>query len=178
MSRQLQSADFQGAEFYCIALGSNRRSAEHGDPRANVRAAMLALQRLGSLERSSDIVETEPLGPSRRRFANAAILLRCDLDPPKLLAGLKAIERHFGRRRGRRWGARVIDLDIILWSGGAYRNTTLTIPHPDFRTRSFVLKPAAQIAAEWRDPATGLSVRQLLLRHNHPKPLDRAPRTL
>src|SRR3546814_8929009 len=63
---------------------------------------------------------TPPLGPTIRRFANMVAIIESDDDPPALLRRLKAIEHAFGRRRGRRWGARVIDLDIILWSGGAW----------------------------------------------------------
>jgi 2-amino-4-hydroxy-6-hydroxymethyldihydropteridine diphosphokinase len=85
-----------------------------------------------------------------------------DEPPPVLLARLKTIERAMGRRRGRRWGARVIDLDIVLWSGGRWRARTLTVPHASFSERRFVLAPLAMVAGGWRDPATGRSVRQLL----------------
>ena len=78
-----------------------------------------------------------------------------------MLAHLKVIERRFGRRRGRRWGARVIDLDIILWSGGAWSSPGLVVPHPAFRDRAFVLGPAATLAPGWRDPVTGRTLRQL-----------------
>ncbi|WP_163535997.1 2-amino-4-hydroxy-6-hydroxymethyldihydropteridine diphosphokinase, partial [Klebsiella pneumoniae] len=70
--------------------------------------------------------------------------------PPALLRRLKAIERGFGRRRGRNWGARVIDLDIILWSGGSWGEPALTVPHRLFRGREFVLAPLARVAAGWR----------------------------
>ena len=104
-------------------------------------------------------------------------MLRTDLAPRPLLAALKAIEHAFGRRgRGRRWGARVLDLDIVLWSGGSFAAPGLTIPHPLYRTRDFVLTPAATIAPEWRDPATGRTVRQLRARLTGPRPLPRSPR--
>jgi 2-amino-4-hydroxy-6-hydroxymethyldihydropteridine diphosphokinase len=74
---------------------------------------------------------------------------------------LKQLERDFGRRSGRRWGPRVLDLDIILWSGGTWAGDGLTVPHPEFRKRAFVLTPLAQVAPDWRDPLTGRSVRQL-----------------
>ncbi|MBA3837305.1 MAG: 2-amino-4-hydroxy-6-hydroxymethyldihydropteridine diphosphokinase, partial [Zymomonas sp.] len=90
--------------------------------------------------------------------------------PDALLARLKAIERGLGRRRGQRWGARVIDIDIILWSGGAWASPDLTIPHPAFRLRGFVLRPLAQIAPRWRDPVSGRTIRQLVA-------IDRAART-
>jgi 2-amino-4-hydroxy-6-hydroxymethyldihydropteridine diphosphokinase len=107
------------------------------------------------------LIETPPLGPSIRRFANTAVLIETDEAPETMLERLKTIERAFGRRRGQRWGARVIDLDIILWSGGSWASPTLTIPHRLFRERDFVLRPLAAILPDWRDPVTGLSVRHL-----------------
>ena len=119
-----------------------------------------AAARLGA-RTVSPIIRTPPLGPSIRRFANAAALVDSDLPPPAMLARLKAIERELGRRRGRRWGARPIDLDIILWSAGSWRARVLTVPHKAFRLRAFVLVPLAAIAGGWRDPVTHRSVRQL-----------------
>jgi 2-amino-4-hydroxy-6-hydroxymethyldihydropteridine diphosphokinase len=104
------------------------------------------------------------MGPAGRGFANAVALLSSDLDPPALLARLKRVERAFGRRRGRRWGPRVLDLDIILWSQGAWAGDRLIVPHPEFRRRAFVLEPLAELAPTWRDPITGATVRQLLHR--------------
>lgn len=112
----------------------------------------------------SRVIETAPLGPSRRRFANAAILVESGETPPELLARLKGIERDFGRRNARRWDARVIDLDLILWSGGAWSSPGLTIPHPQFRLRSFVLGPLVRLVPDWRDPLTGRTIRQLAAR--------------
>jgi 2-amino-4-hydroxy-6-hydroxymethyldihydropteridine diphosphokinase len=145
---------------YAIALGSNRRG-RHGAPERELAAALAAL---GHLTAVSPILRTPALGPSRRRFANAVAILETGEAPPELLARLKAVERGFGRRPGLRWGARVIDLDIVLWSEGAWRSPGLTIPHPQFRLRRFVLEPLASIAPAWRDPLTGLSVRQLSAR--------------
>ncbi|MCH7860433.1 MAG: 2-amino-4-hydroxy-6-hydroxymethyldihydropteridine diphosphokinase [Proteobacteria bacterium] len=119
---------------------------------------------LGGVTAVSPILHTPPLGPSKRRFANAVALIETDEAPPALLRRLKAIERDFGRRRGRTWGARVIDLDIVLWSGGSWGEPALVVPHRLFRDRAFVLAPLARVAAGWRDPVTGLSVRQLAAR--------------
>ncbi|AOH83652.1 7,8-dihydro-6-hydroxymethylpterin-pyrophosphokinase [Sphingomonas panacis] len=148
---------------YALALGSNRRG-RHGSPAAELRAAIAGIARLGRVRAVAPVFDTAPLGPSSRRFANSAVLLETPLDPPALLAALKAIERGFGRRRGQRWGARVIDLDIILWSGGRVRLPKLVIPHPAFRARRFVLDPLAQIAPLWRDPQSGHTIRQLAAR--------------
>jgi 2-amino-4-hydroxy-6-hydroxymethyldihydropteridine diphosphokinase len=145
---------------YAIAIGSNRRG-RHGSPEREVAAAIAALGRISA---RSLTLRTAPLGPSDRRFANAVVMLESDEEPPALLDRLKGIERDFGRRRGRTWGARVIDLDIILWSGGAWGESRLTVPHPRFRERDFVLVPLVQVAPGWRDPVSGLSVRQLAAR--------------
>jgi 2-amino-4-hydroxy-6-hydroxymethyldihydropteridine diphosphokinase len=142
---------------YIIALGSNQRHPRHGAP-AQVLAAAMAL--LDPVTRSR-IITSRPLGPSRRAYANAAILIESDLNPPVLLTQLKAIERNFGRRRGgRRWAARVLDLDIILWSDGIWADRTLVIPHTAYRKRDFVIGPVSQIAPLWRDPLTGFSLLQ------------------
>jgi 2-amino-4-hydroxy-6-hydroxymethyldihydropteridine diphosphokinase len=145
---------------YAIAIGSNRRG-RHGAPEREVAAAMRAL---GGVVMASAIVSSAPLGPSIRRFANAVVTIETRETPPQLLARLKEIERAFGRRRGQRWGARVIDLDIISWSGGRWTARDLIVPHPAFRDRRFVLDPMKTIAAAWRDPLTGLTVRHLAYR--------------
>ena len=80
-------------------------------------------------------------------------------------ANTDEIEREFGRRPGgQRWAARVLDLDVVLWSGGCFAAPDLIIPHLQFRDRAFVLGPAAAIAPRWRDPVTGLTIRQLRAR--------------
>jgi 2-amino-4-hydroxy-6-hydroxymethyldihydropteridine diphosphokinase len=158
---------------YLIALGSNVRHHRYGRPRDVVRAAIAELAAQGMpLEAVSSIQISDPLGPSLRRYANAAAIVTSGDDPQSLLARLKRIERTFGRRpRGRRWGARVLDLDLILWDGGFCTAPGLTVPHPSFRLRRFVLDPAAVIAPAWRDPLTGLTVRQLRARLTRRPPL-------
>lgn len=117
---------------------------------------------------------TDPVGPSIRRYANGAAVIETSLEPLALLTALKRIERAFGRRAGgQRWSARVLDLDVVLWSGGPFAAPGLTIPHPLFRERRFVLGPALAIAGQWRDPLTGLTLRQLHARLTRPRPLRR-----
>jgi 2-amino-4-hydroxy-6-hydroxymethyldihydropteridine diphosphokinase len=155
---------------YAIALGSNRRS-RHGSPESTVRAAAEAL----GVDRLSAIRSTPAMGPAGRGFANAAALLSSPLFPAQLLNELKALEQSFGRRAGRRWGPRVLDLDVILWSGGPFDGPGLTVPHPAFRERTFVLDPLAELVPAWRDPITGLTVRQLLHRLRAATPVDPRP---
>jgi 2-amino-4-hydroxy-6-hydroxymethyldihydropteridine diphosphokinase len=161
---------------YVIGIGSNRRHGRHGAPAGVVRAAIDTLADRGlRIESTSRTLRTRALGPSTRDFANAAALVCSDLPPPALLVLLKRIERDFGRRRGQRWGARVLDLDILAWSGGAWRSKTLTIPHAALAERGFAIGPAAALAPGWRDPTRGLRFRQLAARLRVPRPVDRKP---
>ncbi|RJF91545.1 2-amino-4-hydroxy-6-hydroxymethyldihydropteridine diphosphokinase [Sphingomonas cavernae] len=157
---------------YAIALGSNKRHGRYGAPRAVIAAALAEIEAEGVAIRAlSATFETAPIGPSRRRYANAAAIVECGDTPPALLARLKRIERAFGRRPAQRWAARVLDLDIVLWSGGIWASPGLGIPHRHFRDRGFVLRPLAEIAPDWRDPLAGLSVRHHLYRLERRTPL-------
>ncbi|MFA5988256.1 MAG: 2-amino-4-hydroxy-6-hydroxymethyldihydropteridine diphosphokinase [Sphingomonas sp.] len=149
-----------GPQHFVIAIGSNQRG-RHGSPAQEVAAALAAV---GGVVRASSVLHTAPLGPSRRRYANAAALVATNESPAALLARLKTIEHAFGRRAGQRWGARVIDLDIILWSGGGWAGEKLIIPHISFRERAFVIGPVAAIVPRWRDPLTQRTMRQLAYR--------------
>lgn len=159
---------------FLIALGSNVPHPRHGAPPAVLRAALAALEAQGLvLVAASAPLASDPVGPSQRRYANAAAVVETGLAPPALLALLQRIEHQFGRRRrGRRWRARTLDLDIVLWTGGCWHDRALTVPHPLYRTRGFVLGPALAVAADWRDPLGGLSVRQL---HARLPPARRCP---
>ena len=152
---------------YLVALGSNRRLPGIGGPRAVLDAAVAALSESGwRVVAFARPVASAPIGPSLRRYANGAVLIAGDRDPHAALLDLQRIGTAFGRRRrGQRWRSRTLDLDIVLWSGGAWHGPHLTIPHPLFRDRAVVLRPAAQIAPHWRDPVTGRTLRQLAARH-------------
>jgi 2-amino-4-hydroxy-6-hydroxymethyldihydropteridine diphosphokinase len=127
-----------------------------------VEAAIARLDEEFGLFDASPIVLNAAHGPAGRDFANSVALVESDLDPAEMLSRLKDIERGFGRRRGRRWGPRVLDLDLGLWSGGKFRSRELTIPHPQLARRSFVLQPLAMIAPNWSMGA--LAVRHLAAR--------------
>lgn len=169
---------------YAIALGSNRRHGRHGAPRVVIAAALATLAREGlRIVAVSPVIHTPALGPAGRSFANAAALVASLLDPPALLRLLKKVERDFGRRAGRRWGPRILDLDIALWSGGAWppfpatsAPGRLAVPHRALAARAFVLTPLAAIAPGWRDPRSGRTVRQLRAQLIRPTPVDRTRR--
>ncbi|MEA3068371.1 MAG: 2-amino-4-hydroxy-6-hydroxymethyldihydropteridine diphosphokinase [Sphingomonadales bacterium] len=147
------------SHLYAIAIGSNRPHGRFGRPAGVVEAAIARLDERFGLFDASPMFLNAAHGGAGRDFANAVALVGSDLDPPAMLAALKALEREFGRRPGRRWGPRVLDLDIALWSGGRFRSRRLTVPHPELARRSFVLQPLAAIAPSWRVDA--LSVRHL-----------------
>ncbi len=163
------------AHHYLIALGSNQRVPNVGAPRAVLRRAVGLLEAAGfHVEALSPFIESRPVGPSLRSYANGALTANTDLAPVAALAALQQIERDCGRRRrGQRWRSRPLDLDIVLWSGGVCNQPGLEIPHPLFRHRDFVLGPAAAIAPDWRDPVTGLTLKQLHARLTRNRPAPR-----
>ena len=156
---------------YALSIGSNQSLSARLTPPRLLAEAICRIETLGGIRAVSPTIETPPLGPSRRRFANAALLVDSALPPLSMLAALQGIETSLGRRRFRRWGARRIDIDIILWSGGRWHSRDLIIPHPAFAQRDFVLRPLATIAGAWRTPPFSHSVRQLLGRLQKAAPL-------
>lgn len=135
---------------YAIAIGSNRRHGRYGRPTGVVEAAIARLDADFSLFDASSIILNKAVGGAGRDFANAVAIVESDLDPWAMLWLLKEIEHEFGRRGGRRWGERVLDLDIAAWDGGVVQDRGLTIPHPRLAERDFVIGPLAAIAPEWR----------------------------
>jgi 2-amino-4-hydroxy-6-hydroxymethyldihydropteridine diphosphokinase len=173
-----------GTATYLIALGSNQRTRA-GSPQATLAFLLRAFvpscdctfsrrhegtKEVGKVLAHSRIVTSRPIGPGTRRYANAVALVESDLSPYQFLLKLKQLERAQGRRPGRRWGDRPLDLDIIAWSGGIWASPSLTIPHPEFHKRRFVLAPLCEIAPNWRDPVTHLTARQLLARLDQKRP--------
>ena len=137
-------------QLYAIAVGSNRLHGRYGRPTGVVETAIARLDQDFGLFDASPILLNGASGGAGRDFANAVALVESPLEPPEMLQRLKAIEREFGRRPGRRWGPRVLDLDIIAWSGGKWRKRGLTIPHVSAQSRSFVVGPLATVAPDWR----------------------------
>ena len=167
-----------------IALGSNRRHGRHGAPAGVVAAAIAALGDAGfAVTARSRIRATAAVGPGGRSYANAVVAATSDLAPGAAVAALKRIEAAFGRRGGQRWGARVLDLDLLAADGAilpghlGWRRAEhgLIVPHKRLHVRSFVLDPLAEVAAGWRHPVLGATVRQLRARLRRPKRTPASP---
>jgi 2-amino-4-hydroxy-6-hydroxymethyldihydropteridine diphosphokinase len=138
------------SHLYAIAIGSNRPHGAYGRPTGVVEAAIARLDEDFGLFDAAPILINSAHGGAGRDFANSVALVESALNPPEMLHRLKELEREFGRRSGKRWGPRVLDLDIVAWSGGKWRSRELNIPHSAAATRDFVVGPLATIAPEWR----------------------------
>ncbi|MGI6736542.1 MAG: 2-amino-4-hydroxy-6-hydroxymethyldihydropteridine diphosphokinase [Anaerovoracaceae bacterium] len=142
-----------------LSLGSNI-----GDRYDWLRRARTALARqAGCIESCSGIWQTAPYGYTEQdAFCNQALILDTELSPEALLTVMQGIEQALGRVRTIHWGPRTIDLDLILYEDRILKSARLTVPHPDFRSRLFVLGPLAEIAPDWVDPQSGKTIRMLL----------------
>ena len=141
-----------------IALGSNL-----GNRRRFLRQAVDRIGAVVRVVRVSSLFETDPVDApaGSPRFLNAVVVGLTRLAPPELLAALQRIEHQIGRRRGVVHAPRVIDLDLILYDARIVRSPALTIPHPRFREREFVLAPLRELGLKWRDPQTGARIAEL-----------------
>jgi 2-amino-4-hydroxy-6-hydroxymethyldihydropteridine diphosphokinase len=141
-----------------IALGSNL-----GDREGYLRAAVAALGPFVHHLRVSTFHETAPVGVGPQpAFLNAVAVGDTALTPRELLDLLLDVERELGRERPFPGAARTLDLDLILYDEAIVDAPELTVPHPRFRERRFVLEPLAELAPDWRDPVTGRTVEELL----------------
>jgi 2-amino-4-hydroxy-6-hydroxymethyldihydropteridine diphosphokinase len=144
-----------------IALGSNL-----GDRQTALHAALAKFDAipLTRVVRASSVREFAPVGgPSGQSdFLNAAALLDTQLSPLELHEQLLQIEIQHGRKRGERWAARTLDLDLLLVDSQVIDTPALVVPHPRMSFRPFVLEPAAEIAGEMVVPTIGWSIRALL----------------
>ena len=141
-----------------VALGSNL-----GDRERYLRDAIAALREPLSGLTFSAFYDTEPVGVGEQpRFLNAAAVGFTTLPARQLLETLLGIEARFGRTRPHPGAARTLDLDLILYGNQIIEERDLTVPHPRFRERRFVLEPLCEIAPTLRDPVTGRTVVELL----------------
>jgi len=163
-----------------IALGANS-TGRHGPPGATLQ---WAASRLGEgplrLRALSGLWRSAPYGlRAQPSFLNAVAVLETELGARDLLAHLALLERRAGRLRGRRWGPRALDLDLIdhdglvrrpagmgrLGAGAAvhaWQARGIVLPHPDMAGRAFVLAPLAEVAPGWRHPVSGRTAAQML----------------
>lgn len=105
---------------------------------------------------------TQPLGPPQPDYLNGCLLLETTLSAPGLLRVLQTLEAQAQRQRLIHWGPRTLDLDLILYGDWIITSPTLTVPHPHFRSRGFVLIPLAEIYPHGRDPVTGKTIQTLV----------------
>jgi 2-amino-4-hydroxy-6-hydroxymethyldihydropteridine diphosphokinase len=142
-----------------VALGSNL-----GDRRGHLDWAVDRLRALLSDLRVSSYIETEPVGVPDEQppYLNAVAVGTTAQSAEALLDELLRLESERGRVRQGRRAARTLDLDLILYGDLVLDRADLTIPHPCFRERRFVLAPLVEIAPDIRDPVTGKTARELL----------------
>ncbi|MGB3207749.1 MAG: 2-amino-4-hydroxy-6-hydroxymethyldihydropteridine diphosphokinase [Crinalium sp.] len=142
-----------------IALGSNL-----GDSHAILKSALTTIANTPGINliSQSSFYQTAPIGPPQPDYLNACAILEVKLKPDELLEKLLNIEEEFGRVRTEHWGARTLDLDILLYDDLILDTQSLQIPHPRMRERGFVLVPLAEIAPLWIEPKSGSAIAQLL----------------
>jgi 2-amino-4-hydroxy-6-hydroxymethyldihydropteridine diphosphokinase len=143
---------------WAIGLGSNL-----GDSIAILTGAINQLKISSQVElvAVSRWYLTTPIGPPQPDYVNACAIIQTRLKPLELLATLQAIEADFGRVRQEIWGARTLDLDLLLSTDQIIDSPTLQVPHPRMLERAFVLVPLAEIAPDWIEPRSGDSIAKL-----------------
>ena len=138
-----------------IGLGSNL-----GDSRSILTGAIDRLRSSAQIEliAISSWHTTAPVGPPQPDYLNGCATLQTSLEPLDLLNVLHSIEAEFGRVRQEVWGARTLDLDLLLYDNLIIDLPTLQVPHPRMIERAFVLVPLSEIAPDAIEPKSGQSI--------------------
>lgn len=119
---------------------------------------------VGQITKASSLYETEPWGKvDQPNYINQALELTTFLPPYQLLKTTKRIEEQLGRQRKTKWGARVIDIDILFYTHRKISSDSLKIPHPHIHRRNFVLIPMMEIAPRKRHPIFKKTIEELYL---------------
>ena len=141
-----------------LGLGSNV-----GDRQQHLSDALASLTPDVLVDEVAALYETVPVGPQDQQdFYNTVCRGSTALAPLALLAHVKRIERELGRTAGRRWGPRVIDIDLLLYGDEVVDEPELHIPHVELVNRAFALTPLAEIAAEVTHPVAQKTIATLL----------------
>lgn len=134
-----------------IAAGSNLGNRLKYIQQAGEYLTQLSI----SSAQKSSVWESEPVGPAKFNFLNSVSFIETELSPPNLLSELKHFEHRLGREvRPKKWGPRVIDLDMIAYNSLVIQMENLIIPHPEYHRRLFVLLPLQELSPGWIDPQT------------------------
>jgi 2-amino-4-hydroxy-6-hydroxymethyldihydropteridine diphosphokinase len=142
-----------------LGLGTNV-----GDLAANLDFACRELE-AGDVRvlRKSSSERTDPVGGVEQpRFLNQVVEGETELEPQQLLMLCKLIERRAGRDpTGRRWGPRILDIDILLYGDQVIDSQDLVVPHPEMAKRAFVLRELLEIQPELIDPRSGRPLQEI-----------------
>ncbi|SHN11831.1 2-amino-4-hydroxy-6-hydroxymethyldihydropteridine diphosphokinase [Chitinophaga sp. CF418] len=135
-----------------------------GDRTGHLQQAVEQIDKqVGKVEKISALYETAAWGHVEQPdYLNQALLVSTAMDARTLLQTVLAIEHNIGRIRRQKWGARVIDIDIIFYNDAIINEPDLKIPHPQMQFRQFVLVPLREIIPDWQHPVLHQSVSTLL----------------